>query len=201
MSFHDSILAASDEGIGRLIMFGIVVVIWIIGAISSAIKKQREEWKRRREMQMPRMPQPSAARMPAPVRGRPIPQPAQPVDSRITWPPIPALRNVPAQPPQAPQRNKQMLGRQGKKKKSKSPPPLPVPRGPQLAQPAVLPLPASKRTIESTAIGQGESRRATQTTGADAAAIRRWLTPQTLRTQFILTEVLQPPVAIRPDRH
>jgi hypothetical protein len=31
----------------------------------------------------------------------------------------------------------------------------------------------------------------------DAAALRRWLRPQTLRTQFILTEILQPPPALR----
>jgi hypothetical protein len=32
---------------------------------------------------------------------------------------------------------------------------------------------------------------------ADAASIARWLKPSTLHQQFILTEVLQPPVALR----
>jgi hypothetical protein len=31
----------------------------------------------------------------------------------------------------------------------------------------------------------------------DAKVLARWLRPQTLRAQFILTEVFQPPVALR----
>jgi len=37
-------------------------------------------------------------------------------------------------------------------------------------------------------------------TGADAAALSRWLTPRTLRSQFILTEILQPPLALREEK-
>ena len=43
------------------------------------------------------------------------------------------------------------------------------------------------------------SARAPNTASADATAIRRWLTPQTLRSQFILTELLHPPLALRDD--
>jgi hypothetical protein len=32
---------------------------------------------------------------------------------------------------------------------------------------------------------------------ATAATLRRWMTPETLRQQFILTEILQPPLALR----
>jgi len=35
---------------------------------------------------------------------------------------------------------------------------------------------------------------------ADAATIRRWLTPATLKQQYILTELLSPPMALRPPR-
>jgi hypothetical protein len=35
---------------------------------------------------------------------------------------------------------------------------------------------------------------------ADATAIRRWLTPATLRQQYMLTELLGPPLALRRDR-
>lgn len=35
---------------------------------------------------------------------------------------------------------------------------------------------------------------------ANAATIRRWLTPQTLRQQYILTELFQPPLALREER-
>jgi hypothetical protein len=34
----------------------------------------------------------------------------------------------------------------------------------------------------------------------DAAALARWLQPATLRHQFMLTEVLQPPLALREER-
>jgi hypothetical protein len=33
----------------------------------------------------------------------------------------------------------------------------------------------------------------------DAGAIRGWMTPNTLRQQFILTEILQPPLGMRTD--
>lgn len=35
---------------------------------------------------------------------------------------------------------------------------------------------------------------------ADAATISRWLTPAKLRQQYILTELLSPPMALRPER-
>ena len=35
---------------------------------------------------------------------------------------------------------------------------------------------------------------------ADAPTIRRWLKPQTLRAQFVLTEIFQPALALRPER-
>lgn len=42
---------------------------------------------------------------------------------------------------------------------------------------------------------------AREAAAADAAALSRWLTPKTLRSQFILTEILQPPLAFREDRN
>jgi hypothetical protein len=33
--------------------------------------------------------------------------------------------------------------------------------------------------------------------GIDAATLRRWLRPQVLRNQFILSEIFQPPIALR----
>jgi hypothetical protein len=35
---------------------------------------------------------------------------------------------------------------------------------------------------------------------ANASAVAKWLRPDTLRQQFILTEILQPPLALR-DQH
>jgi hypothetical protein len=36
---------------------------------------------------------------------------------------------------------------------------------------------------------------------ASAASIKAWMRPTTLRRQFILTELLQPPLAMREPRH
>lgn len=40
--------------------------------------------------------------------------------------------------------------------------------------------------------------RANEMGAADAASIRKWLTPATLRQQYVLTEIFSPPVALRP---
>ena len=36
--------------------------------------------------------------------------------------------------------------------------------------------------------------------GVNSDLLRRWLRPQTLRTQFIVTEIFQPPLALREER-
>ena len=58
---------------------------------------------------------------------------------------------------------------------------------------ALDPLPG---VIESE-IGQGTASASPSRRQADAAANVIRLTPQTLRQQFILTEILQPPLALR----
>lgn len=54
-----------------------------------------------------------------------------------------------------------------------------------------------REAVQTVTQGRGKTERPQ---GADAAAIRKWLTPATLRQQYILTELLGPPVALRPDR-
>jgi hypothetical protein len=74
--------------------------------------------------------------------------------------------------------------------------------------PAPPPLPAKLReelvTLEAETAptaAVSPSRRQTAAAGsATAANVRRWLRPETLRGQFILTEVLQPPLALREPR-
>ena len=68
--------------------------------------------------------------------------------------------------------------------------PPPVPRATQAVAekprvPASVPAPAPRRAA---------------TTGATAPAIHQWMRPETLRGQFILTEILKPPLALRPPR-
>jgi hypothetical protein len=62
--------------------------------------------------------------------------------------------------------------------------PPPVPRA--------APAQASPRAAESAA-----KVRSPKPVSAKAAAINRWANPRTLRSQFILTEVLKPPLAMR----
>jgi hypothetical protein len=88
----------------------------------------------------------------------------------------------------------------------KTPPPRrpvrrPIPPGVAIAQPIVTnvrPAPPQVATVARPI----QSRTATPTTAAptqSAAAIRKWLSPATLRNQFLLTEILQPPLALRDN--
>jgi hypothetical protein len=51
--------------------------------------------------------------------------------------------------------------------------------------------------IRSAAVSPAQSRQL----AASASLLSRWLNPRTLRAQFILTEIFQPPLAMREDRH
>ena len=88
-------------------------------------------------------------------------------------------QQIPAVVRQKPQAFKQ------KKAKRKMPPALPAkvsaaPAVHATVAPPVAPKPPAKPTVY-----------------VDAQVLGRWLRPQTLRSQFILTEIFQPPVALR----
>jgi hypothetical protein len=81
-----------------------------------------------------------------------------------------------------------------KKAAKRLPPPLPkkapAPREPE---------PIMMQVVESGPSPQPQQApaRAVPARTASAVSLHRWLTPKTLRQQFILTEVLLPPVALR----
>jgi hypothetical protein len=80
----------------------------------------------------------------------------------------------------------------GQRQKPPKLPPLPVAKAaaPVRAAPKVTP-PAAPVPVPPAA----------RPTGAvDAAALRRWLKPQVLHNQFILSEIFQPPLALRERR-
>jgi len=190
------ILAADDQT--PKVVFAIAIfVIWGISALISWVNKQQQEAKRRqvrqelerasryRQQQQP-IPQPTQRRVPRIAEGL-----AQRFPD-VLLPPNPA-------PPPLPQQRRPM------------PPtsrPTPVRRPPKAAAPRrVVPLPpppleevARPQPVIAPAITRPVAPMARRAPTVDAAAIAQWLTPATLRKQFILTEVLQPPLAMRPDR-
>ncbi|MCC7351267.1 MAG: hypothetical protein IT446_11925 [Phycisphaerales bacterium] len=74
-----------------------------------------------------------------------------------------------------------------KKRPAVAPPPLP-------AEPAVEP-----PSIDQSAPPAEPVARRSVPQAVSAASIHNWLTPKTLRQQFIITELFQPPVALRGE--
>jgi hypothetical protein len=196
-----SIVAQESGGEWIKFVFGAIVVgIWIISALASAVAKKHEKERRQRvreqiEMQQsqpmppPRMPPrapatPRAQRMPPAQR---IP-PSQRVPStaRRQPPPIPRQPARPVQRTAAP-----------KQRRITSPPSAPFAGTTRLQ---AQPLAPATQPVAQTEISTVATIRKRPPATATASAVARWLNPHTLRQQFILTEILQPPLALRPPR-
>jgi len=68
-------------------------------------------------------------------------------------------------------------------------------------RPAPQPQPAARKPAPAARPEPPPARPVTTaSTRATAPAIRRWLNPATLRSQYILTELLQPPLGLRPPQ-
>jgi hypothetical protein len=200
------LILADNEGELTKILFGLVFfLIWAVSAAMSVIAKKKEQERRRRAQEqlqrseglspVPAGPAPepmrhSASRQQLPSRApqrMPPPLPKQPQPARPQRAPVgrpaPAVRRTPA-----PTQRRAAVSR-------------PVP-----AQP-LAPLPAESEAhgesasgrmpVAATEISSASAAARRSSTTATAAAIRAWLTPQTLRRQYILTEILQPPVTMR----
>ena len=205
---HLPYIAETDDVVK--FMFGIIaVVIWVLATLASATKKQNEQKRQEREA-MDRARQDAAGSswsMPVPPvqppamsgpRVSPRPQrQRQPAVRRPLPPPLvrggamPAPHRAVPLPPLPPG------GRQKKSSRGRQPRPPAVPLAPPV-EPALgrAPLSPDAGTASAAPAGRGEAARPP----VGAVAIARWLTPQTLRSQFILTEILQPPVALRDSR-
>jgi len=171
------LLAAGDTNpIVPILFIGIFIFIWGAGAIA-AIKSAAKKNQIARGPQPPRLPPTRAgARMPPPLPGIPQQFQTRQVQRSPLSPsgaPLPPLRTKP----------------RGNLRK---PPPLPLPaakRGSQAPQPSsILASPTSP------------TRPPVPTSTSTRSKIAAWLTPQTLRSQIILTEALRPPAALRKDR-
>jgi hypothetical protein len=195
------ILAAKgdDFDVGKIIFFVIAAIIWGVGALASSLNKQKEQARRRQVAESltrttsgpPPIPIPPAVRVGSRVQPRiPRPAPPRPVPPRIQPPrPVQQVPRMVAPPP--PRQPKKASRRAGPRVPLPAPVPLetlvPLPESP--AEPSVVgrEIRATDRSIPRQSAGAA----------VNAAALNRWLAPATLRTQFILTEVLQPPVAMR----
>jgi hypothetical protein len=173
-----NILAQRDGDVDYVkYLFGAVVfLIWVISSIMGAVAKRHEQEKRRRVREELEQSEALASR-----QG----QSRRPVDLA----PQVAMR-VPRQvKPRQPARVAKR--------------PIPPKQARRAVQHRVQPAVAVVEPVESIAViapvaPETAARPAPIT--ASAAAVARWLKPATLQQQFILTEVLQPPVALREPR-
>lgn len=183
------IVAAGDEieGIFKILIGCVVAAVWLIGAAMSAKKKkpggqQEKSWEQiLREL---------GGETSAPPRQQP------PVVRRPEPPPLPAA------PPGGPKVRKPI--RRGTVKKPArrlaqpegTSPPRSIP-----VEPEVIVKPAgdaySAGAISSTEIGSSGAGARHRAETAVAEAFGTWLKPATLKKQWILTEILRPPVTLR----
>jgi hypothetical protein len=75
-------------------------------------------------------------------------------------------------------------------------PPRPAPP----PMPTVARRPVESAPAKSVSASSQVTRSSVRAAGANASSIRRWLRPDSLRKQFILTELLQPSLALREPR-
>ena len=176
------VMAASDSDPVKVIFGIIVFVIWALSSLASNANKKAEEEKRRRfreTMERDQSPLPPFPVAPAAERTSSAPQP--PVMMRRLDLPVPQRPLPKAKVPQRLIKSR---------KKVAGPPPLRTPI-PLPATPAPAPSPTPTDVIQSPTVA------AAQASAATAASLRAWLRPATMRQQFMLTEVLQPPLALR----
>ncbi len=122
-----------------------------------------------------------SAQKPTPLPQRPPPRPPAPG-------PVAQRRPLPKLPP-LPQRT---APRQGQTTAAR-----PVARSTQrIAQPPPAPTPVQQAPPTQSAAPSVKH----PSVAVDAAALRRWLKPKILRDQFILSEIFQPPMALRDPR-
>jgi hypothetical protein len=182
------ILGRGDDDWTKVVGGLIFVAFWAISAISQWANKQKKagEEARRREVirqqfQSQEQPTPPQVQVNRPVQisegiARRFPE--------VLRPPRPVARK-PVPIPQRP------------KARRAAPPPLPRTVIRQPAPPVPMQQPVPVQPARSV-LDQPPTR--PLPSGAGAPAIAKWLSPKTLRQQFILTEIFQPPLALREKR-
>jgi hypothetical protein len=174
------ILASDEDGLVKIAIFVVMAIVWGIAGLANAAKKASEQAKRR-AAQRGQSPQPVSQVVRPPATAKRLPTPQQR---------MPASRPVPGGfAPSIVQRAgalAQMVAPAARKPSSAPAAPVARPGAGSLA-PAKIAVAASVKLVPH---------------GASPVAIRRWLRPDSLQKLFILTELLQPPKALRqsPDQ-
>jgi hypothetical protein len=190
----------------------VMVVIWLLSAVANAASKQKDAQNRqqaRDRIQPSRTATPRAYRPPPPpLQSAQQPQRQLNAGYAVRHPEMMSPRSSPT-PPRArvavPQQRQQRQQRQQVRPQPRQirppratpafmpPPPIPV-----LEADDALPARRAGAAPPQQSSPAGVKPQAAQT--ATAPAISRWLKPSTLRQQFILTEIFQPPLAMRQER-
>ena len=165
------------------------IVLWALSTMASMVNRQQEAERRRRFREMMEQSQSAGGgqfAQASPIRPPPVPQQRLNPGYAVRHPEM--VRPVPPPPPrrlaqQPQQRRKPAPAR----RVAMPPPPIPVLEADD--EPAPQRRPALREVVA----------KPQATTTATAPAIKRWLQPSTLRQQFILTELFQPPLALRDD--
>lgn len=192
MNYVFSLLASSDDlpkGIVGLVIFA----IWVISAIVSGIKKNSQS---RPTAQQYGLPQPSALE----AFQRQIAERLQDAQRQMQTPLPPPFevagqsnrQRVEAQQQRAAiARNAKKIKQaqqQQQRKRKVAPPPIPQTRQ-RDALVATEVIPPIDAVPAPSARPQAPS--------VNAAVIAKWMTPATLRHQFVITEIFQPPLSMR----
>jgi hypothetical protein len=186
------ILADGSEEIVKILIGVAFFGFWIISGIISASRKKGPQ-QQQKQRSWEQILEDLAGVKPKP-RQPPPPPPVRPAP-----PPRPLMSGAPRPRP----------ARQRKKIRPKpTPHPVwqPAPRT-RTAKPQVVvklvtapPLPATKADISAAAIGAARAASPQLTGHTRAKGMAQLLSPATLRNQYLLTEIFQPPVALRQPR-
>jgi len=183
MQAMTTILADGDAS-GKLVILLIGLAVWGITSLGSMLKKATQQPKAPVRRNVP-TPPPMPAR--APVR--------KPQQSAAASAALMNMANDLAQAKRAAHPRQQPP----RPAPPRPPAPPPAPVAAAKKDPAVLAVTPRHRAGDKP-LAAAVSSRPRNSPGAKAADLRRWLSPSSLRKQFILTELLQPPISMREGK-
>jgi hypothetical protein len=190
-----NILADHDGSIAKLIIFAVIAVIWAIQALiavarNASRKRQQQQAIRRTQ---PPAPPPLPPQVRAQVRPLVAPRP-KPVVAARTNPAVATRAKMPMPPrPAQPRAATQPMRL----------PPLSslAAKGRPVRTPVAAPAQAATPALAPSAVAAPLRRPEPPAPAPTRVGIARWVDRQSVRSQFLLSEALQPPLALRTRSH